>query len=697
METTNNEEKIQKTELAWDKYMNYLIFEIRQSKFMKRAKDKPMFAASHEQEPHRTTRLEHQEMTAHIAKKIAKALNLNHEFIEAAMLMHDAGHPFSAHDGEEMFNGEAIINNTQYFHHNAEGVKVIKAEHICEKAIARIPNIESMPELKQELIDEFPYFLDVVISHDGEATPSEMYKKPEEYPDIKTAVDEKLKMATSNSGNYKFTAQTPEGQIAKFADVIAYLATDIQDRFRSGIHDDFPREYLVLLGEILADSYITGGDEEKIQIARNKIEAIEKSYIEQTVYSTEENKALIEKSEKIAQKILNENKDTILNIEQSSQSTDEEDLKEETNINNEKIIEAAVEEALKDETNIKYYESVKLKKLVANIIHARSEVIKTITNKMQEYFIDDLIKNSVNSSYIHFSKPVEDVFFKAKILNYTYLPQAKWHYLDEGQPEAVHGLVHFLSTSLRRTGVIANFFNDESVRKQLQDCPDALLFMQSIDFDRNFDDDRQNQKYEEFKKTYNVKDIRMTNKKFKGGDKEEILALKELFAAAYTYTQDSESTFVQQYLNTYYAIEDQVRCKVDTILGRVSDKTRKSRKTHIEFYDNMIEEDLKELKSYIEEEYGQIKNITDEDREKIISDITLFQRLFIEDKMAKQIAITYLSGLNDKSFNKLAQDTGLMKKENVFDEERRGGDATKLHGLGKAMTAEITKHDDEGR
>lgn len=663
----NEEKKLQRTDLLWDKYIDYLIKEVRQSKFMKRSKDKPMFAASHVQEPHRTTRIEHSEMAADISKRIAKGLNLNYEFIYAAMLGHDAGHPFSAHDGEEMFNGEGILNNIQYFHHNAEGVKIYEMEHIMENAIASIPNIESLPDVKKQLIEEFPYFLDVIISHDGEATPQEMYRGAEQYPNIKTAVDTKLRLATANSGKYKFTAQTPEGQIAKFADVIAYLATDIQDRFRSGIHTDFPKEYLELFGDIFAESYVSGGKEEKIQIAKNKIEAIEKQYIMQNVYKTEKNEKIINKAEEITQEILKENID-INNQEVINDIIEKRLNAEYTDLLN----NADIEEKKKINS-----ERTKLKRCIGNFIHARTGVIREVTNMMQEYFISDLLKNSKNSSYIHFSESVEDIFFKAKKINYKYVPEAKWHYLDEEQPIAVHELVNFLAISLRRTGVIENMFYDESIREQLKDEPEALKYMRT----NNIED----QQYERFKKHFGIEDVRTTNKKYAGGEKEQFLALKELFAAAYTYSQDNESTFAQQYLNTFYAIENQVTCKVDSILGNLTKKDKKARKTHIKYYDEMIEKDEAQLKKYIEEEYGDISTIDEEKRKKIIEDIVTIQRLFMEDKMAKQIAITYLSGQTDTGIMKLARDTGFIGTD-IFNEKKRGvGSKEKLNELSKSM------------
>lgn len=222
--------KMKRTNLAWDNYMDYLIDAINESKFMKRAEHKPMSTPKTATESHISTRSIHLRESADVAKRLAKGLGLNADYIYAAMLMHDAGHPFSAHEGEEIFNYLGELYNTQYFHHNAKGVEIILSEDICGKAISKIPNIESNPELKAQLEAEFDYFLDVVISHDGEANRKEMTKPETQYGTIKEALRAKVKSANTQNV-YKFIAQTPEGKIAKFADVIAYLASDMQDRF----------------------------------------------------------------------------------------------------------------------------------------------------------------------------------------------------------------------------------------------------------------------------------------------------------------------------------------------------------------------------------------------------------------------------------------------------------------------------------
>ncbi len=265
--------RMKKTELTWDKYMDYLIETIDESKFMRRAETKPMSTPKAASESHVTSRATHSKIAANIAKRLADGLDLNGEYIYAGMLMHDAGHPFSAHEGEEIFNKFGKRKNCGFFHHNAKGVEVIRAEGIRDKAISKIPNINENPELREQLETEFDYFLDVIISHDGEATRGERNRKETQYPSMHDAVKDKLKRANSFN-DYKFVAQTPEGKLAKMADVIAYLATDIQDGFRIGIIEDFDDDYLALLGEVLTTGYSTR--EGYITCAKNKIKEIKK-------------------------------------------------------------------------------------------------------------------------------------------------------------------------------------------------------------------------------------------------------------------------------------------------------------------------------------------------------------------------------------------------------------------------------------
>ena len=73
---TNLEKKSQKTQLAWDSYMQYLIEAIDESNFMKRAESKPMATPKGSLESHVTSRATHVRNAANIIRRLAKGLNL---------------------------------------------------------------------------------------------------------------------------------------------------------------------------------------------------------------------------------------------------------------------------------------------------------------------------------------------------------------------------------------------------------------------------------------------------------------------------------------------------------------------------------------------------------------------------------------------------------------------------------------------
>lgn len=96
---------MKKTKLSWDEenYWDILLSAIIKSNGTNRAGDKPMAAVADKFDTHLTYRLVHELEAASIMKRFAKGLNLNSEFAYVSMLLHDIGHPFSAHDGETIF------------------------------------------------------------------------------------------------------------------------------------------------------------------------------------------------------------------------------------------------------------------------------------------------------------------------------------------------------------------------------------------------------------------------------------------------------------------------------------------------------------------------------------------------------------------------------------------------------------------
>lgn len=653
---TEEAEKFKRTKLTWDDYIDYLIEAINESNFMKRSETKPMATPKDDLESHLTSRATHARNAADIAKRIAKGLGINYQYAYAGMLMHDAGHPFSAHEGEEMFTQVGEIYNVQFFHHNAKGVEVIKSENICEKAISKIPNIQNNPELEKKLKEEFPYFLDIVVSHDGEATVKDMNKKEKDYKDIKTAVRTKVTNATAKN-QYKCIAQTIEGKIAKFADVIAYLATDIRDGFRLGIYKDFPDEYLELFGEMFANDYVET-KQEKIQLARGIIDKIKDEKLRELVQDAkeEENIEII----KTATDITRELSEKGINFE-----TEEEEVK--------KIIRQHISKYRKEKNYAKLpdeekafidSETQKIIEFTGKKLRVRSSVVAEVTSRMQEFFINDLLKNSKNSGTLQFSSTGSKLFFRAKELDYqTYVPATKWIYQKDVQPKAAHALVDICARSLIETGAISNKFYDRAVRKYVDD-EEALSYL-SAKY-------RKPETYQEQKRKYNIRDVKTSQKHYTSSSRaSETASKKELFGNVYEFVQNEGELFAIKYMNTFRAIETQIRMKAKKALdSNYKLSTEVEPHNFDELYKAEIDKDIQKIRARFEAEFSGSNNISPEQQEKVIKDLISEERSKMEEKMAIQLSIDYLSGMTDRGFNELAVRTGFMKKEDLSNRGR---------------------------
>ncbi len=729
--------RMKRTELTWDKYMDYLIETIDESKFMRRAETKPMSTPKAASESHVTSRATHSKIAANIAKRLADGLDLNGEYIYAGMLMHDAGHPFSAHEGEEIFSKIGKRKNCGFFHHNAKGIEVIRAEGIRDKAINKIPNINETPELREQLEKEFDYFLDVIISHDGEATRGERNRKETPYPSIQDAIRDKLRRANSYN-DYKFVAQTPEGKLAKMADVIAYLATDIQDGFRIGIIDDFDDDYLALLGEILTTGYSTR--EGYIACAKNKIKEIKESKLREL-------KSDMKKPEN--ENILANANDIIKTAEKQGvkiTSMQEEDVQKLNDILEERVqsIKDKSVDMTEEEKQFMYADIAKLREFVGKMLSINSSVVYEVTSRMQEYFINDIItetrakteekektilelkdKLALNPNDAELRKQLEDeekdtpvnpkfsykaekLFDNIKNLNYKKIVQyTKWDYQMEQQPKAAKELVIYVAKALKETGAIRNKFYDRTIRSEVE--PEALKYMKVKPLDEA--------QYEENQKKYRIKN--RVSKKFGSDERLKIkgkLAFEnrkyELCKEVYYSVQKEGDNFATKYNNVFAAIPTTVKMVVDEAIkydedfvqsvkvtrdmiktvydGRMDDidnpeEQKKFARTLVaqgeytqEQAETIVKQALREfgyLERYEEEEnrnnqkelleqYGTMDEVV-KHRDEIIQNRIEQARNNIEDAMSYQLAIDYISGMTDRSFNDLAIKTGYMKYEDL--------------------------------
>ncbi len=143
---------------------------------------------------HYRTRLTHTLEVTQIARTMARALRLNEDLTEAAALGHDLGHTPFGHAGEDALR----TCYDPHFAHYRQSLRVVETLEKNGRGLNLCYEVR-----------------DAIVHHTGAAV-----------------------------------ASTPEGQLIKFADRIAYINHDIDDAIRAGIltEQDIPRELTELLG-----------------------------------------------------------------------------------------------------------------------------------------------------------------------------------------------------------------------------------------------------------------------------------------------------------------------------------------------------------------------------------------------------------------------------------------------------------------
>jgi dGTPase len=153
---------------------------------------------------HYRTRLTHTLEVSQIARTISKSLQLNEDLTEAIALGHDLGHTPFGHAGEEVL--DKLVPGG--FHHSEQSLRVV--------------DVLERDGLGLNLTFEVR---DGILRHSkgkGEIICQDLSEMP----------------------------ITPEGQIVRFADIIAYINHDIDDALRGGIirDEDIPKDCCRILG-----------------------------------------------------------------------------------------------------------------------------------------------------------------------------------------------------------------------------------------------------------------------------------------------------------------------------------------------------------------------------------------------------------------------------------------------------------------
>lgn len=194
---------------------------------------------------HFRTRLTHTIEVAQISRTIARGLALNEDLTEAIAMGHDLGHTPFGHSGEDVLNEI----HPGGFSHNVQSLRVVD--------LLESRNSGQGMNLTYEVRDG-------ILNHTGSNTP-----------------------------------MTPEGQIVKTSDRIAYINHDIDDALRSGIItiNDLPKRSINVLGDthkkridtLVKDMINSSWDSPVIKLSDEKLEAMNelRSFMFANVYHNE--------------------------------------------------------------------------------------------------------------------------------------------------------------------------------------------------------------------------------------------------------------------------------------------------------------------------------------------------------------------------------------------------------------------------
>jgi dGTPase len=192
---------------------------------------------------HFRTRLTHTLEVSQIARTIARGAGLNEDLAEAIAMGHDLGHTPFGHSGESVLN--EIYSGG--FKHNVQSLRVAD---VLEEGNANRRGMNLTYEVR-----------DGILNHTGKTMPI-----------------------------------TPEGQIVKVSDRIAYINHDIDDAIRSHIitEDDLPRDCVEVLGNthkkridtLVRDMIDNSIGREQASLSKEREEAMNKLrvYMFQNVY-----------------------------------------------------------------------------------------------------------------------------------------------------------------------------------------------------------------------------------------------------------------------------------------------------------------------------------------------------------------------------------------------------------------------------
>ncbi|MEM7046591.1 MAG: dGTP triphosphohydrolase [Pseudomonadota bacterium] len=194
------------------------------------------------------TRLTHSLEVAQIARGAARALAVDEDLTEAIALAHDLGHPPFGHTGEEVLDD--FCAPVGGFDHNVQALRIVIE---LERMYAAFDGLGLSPAC-----------LEGLIKHNGPIRdPAEMKMGA-----LLGAYDQAYELDLSHQTSL-------EGQIAAWADDVAYLAHDFQDGVRSGVLDPQVHAPLIVPIRDVVNAQYPGVHPQRLafEVARRLIDA----------------------------------------------------------------------------------------------------------------------------------------------------------------------------------------------------------------------------------------------------------------------------------------------------------------------------------------------------------------------------------------------------------------------------------------
>ena len=664
---------------------------------------------------HLATRRDHMEQTASLASIILKRIGLNRKYSSDGMLVHDIGHSFYSHEGEVFLNIAGILLNAGFFHHNAKGIDDALTEGFIEKIVeAAIKSIDkekrneilNNPEIMKRLNDDAWYFLEPIVGHDGEATrvDSGFYGKPIKFKSIKDAIIYNIRKANSYN-QYKANVTTLEAVIAKPADVIAYLKTDVENSFRDNIVKRFSDNYLEQTGALLfekPDEKLSR--EERIKRASDFLMHLKvKKLLEKPIDENDEYmKRMIDKALQIEGLAIDKMKELGINSLKTNKKTSRKEIKQINEVKKfiaDEIKKYSDSRKKEIDSDRVYSEVATLKHFVNKLLGTRKAVVEEYTEAVQQALINDYCENTIKEferidrevkeleketgikfdddaikakmmSVMNFSEKVQEILYSPtglKMIDYTeYVQYSKKRFQTNIVPKAAFKAIKDASKALVKTGVIKNKFNNPSIIKYITDeeVKDAIL----KNINSNSRTDKQNDRESEFRDKIGInefKDIKGAKRfvnKVRYVDKSKKLrtlgsiatSRNNLYRNMYESVQRREETFALVCEDVYYAIPNTIKILVDNALNKKYKPSQCLKKEE--------QRKLKEIKKELKKRFVDNNGIlTEENIQQYIQEKVEYERTVNFDRnVANMLSIKFLSGFDDEGIKKLLKDTGYL-------------------------------------